>query len=117
MSKEKKDEDKSSQQSGMQSGMLGEAVKKLFTVGVTAAFMTEESIKAYLAELKLPKELLSVVIQGAQKSKDEVTNRVGKEVVGILQKIDFVKEASKFAENHKFKITAEIEVIKKNKDS
>ncbi len=113
MSKDKKDEDKSS----LQSGMLGEAVKKLFTVGVTAAFMTEESIKTYLAELKLPKELLSVVIQGAQKSKDEVTNRVGKEVVGILQKIDFVKEASKFAENHKFKITAEIEVIKKNKES
>ena len=104
---EKKDEDKST--------LLGDTVKKLFTVGVTAAFMTEESIKAYLAELKLPKELLNVVIQGAQKSKDEVTNRVGKEIAGILQKIDFVKEASKFAENHKFKVTAEIEVIKKDK--
>lgn len=109
MSKEKKIEDKST--------ILGETVKKLFTVGVTAAFMTEESIKAYLAELKLPKELLNVVIQGAQKSKDEVTNRVGKEVVGILQKIDFVKEASKFAENHKFKVTAEIEILKKDKES
>ncbi len=98
-----------------ESTLLGETVKKLFTVGVTAAFMTEESIKAYLAELKLPKELLNVVIQGAQKSKDEVTNRVGKEIAGILQKIDFVKEASKFAENHKFKVTAEIEVIKKDK--
>jgi hypothetical protein len=104
---EKKDEDKST--------LLGDTVKKLFTVGVTAAFMTEESIKAYLAELKLPKELLNVVIQGAQKSKDEVTNRVGKEIAGILQKIDFVKEASKFVENHKFKVTAEIEVIKKDK--
>lgn len=109
MAKEKKDDDKST--------ILGDTVKKLFTVGVTAAFMTEESIKAYLAELKLPKELLNVVIQGAQKSKDEVTNRVGKEVAGILNKIDFVKEASKFAENHKFKITAEIEILKKDKES
>lgn len=112
MSKDKKDEDKSSSLIG---DKLSETVKKLFTVGVTAAFMTEESIKSYLAELKLPKEILNLVIQGAQKSKDEVTQRVGKEVVGIIQKIDFVKEASKFAESHKFKITAEIEVIKKEK--
>lgn len=107
MSKDPKDDDKST--------LLGETVKKLFTVGVTAAFMTEESIKAYVADLKLPKEILNLVIQGAQKSKDEVTGRVSKEVVSILQKIDFVKEASKFAEGHKFKITAEIEVIKKDK--
>lgn len=107
MSKDRKDEDKST--------LIGDTVKKLFTVGVTAAFMTEESIKSYLEGLKLPKEILNLVVQGAQKSKEEVTNRVGREVVGIIQKIDFVKEASKFAENHKFKITAEIEVIKKEK--
>lgn len=94
--------------------LIGEAVKKLFTAGVTAAFMTEESVRTYLAELKLPKEILNVIVQGASKSKDEITNRVSKEVIGIIQKIDFVKEASRFAENHKFKITAEIEVLKKN---
>ena len=86
--------------------LIGEAVKKLFTAGVTAAFMTEESVRTYLAELKLPKEILNVIVQGASKSKDEITNRVSKEVIGIIQKIDFVKEASRFAENHKFKITA-----------
>lgn len=96
--------------------LIGEAVKKLFTAGVTAAFMTEESVRTYLAELKLPKEILNVIVQGASKSKDEITNRVSKEVIGIIQKIDFVKEASRFAENHKFKITAEIEVIKKNQN-
>ena len=31
----------------------------------------------------------------------------------LIQKIDFVKEFAKFAENHKFKITAEVEVLKK----
>ncbi|MNY50553.1 hypothetical protein D3C86_1860640 [compost metagenome] len=38
-----------------------------------------------------------------------------KEAVGIIQRIDFVKEFSKFAETHKFKITAEIDIIKKDK--
>ncbi len=44
--------------------LIGEAVKKLFTAGVTAAFMTEESVRTYLAELKLPKEILNVIVQG-----------------------------------------------------
>lgn len=100
-------------------GLLGDTVKKVFTAGVSAAFMSEEGIKSYLSELKLPKEALNMLIQGANKSKDEITQRVTKEVVGIIEKIDFVKEFSKFAETHKFKITAEIDIIKKDsgKDS
>ncbi|WP_413581609.1 hypothetical protein [Bdellovibrio sp. HCB288] len=95
-------------------GLLGDTVKKVFTAGVSAAFMSEEGLKSYLSELKLPKEALNLLIQGANKSKDEITQRVTKEVVGIIQKIDFVKEFSKFAETHKFKITAEIDIIKKD---
>jgi hypothetical protein len=95
-------------------GLLGDTVKKVFTAGVSAAFMSEEGIKSYLSELKLPKEALNLLIQGANKSKDEITQRVTKEVVGIIEKIDFVKEFSKFAETHKFKITAEIDIIKKD---
>lgn len=96
-------------------GLLGDTVKKVFTAGVSAAFMTEESLRTYLSELKLPKEALNLLIQSASKSKDEITQRVTKEAVGIIQKIDFVKEFSKFAETHKFKITAEIDIIKKDK--
>jgi hypothetical protein len=96
------------------STLIGEAVKKLFTAGVTAAFMTEESVRGYLADVKLPKEILNVIVSGAAKSKDELTNRVSKEIIAMVQKIDFVKEASRFAESHKFKITAEIEITKKD---
>lgn len=89
--------------------ILGETLKKVFTAGVTAAFMTEESVRAYLAELKLPKEILSLLLQQANKSKDEITGRVSKEVVSMIEKIDFAKEMTKFAETHKFKVTVEIE--------
>lgn len=93
--------------------LLGETIKKVFTAGVGAAFMTEEGIRNYLADLKLPKELLNLIIQSANKSKDEITQRISKEAVSVIQKIDFVKEFSKFAETHKFKITAEIDIVKK----
>lgn len=95
--------------------LLGDTVKKVFTAGVSAAFMTEESLRSYVGELKLPKEALNLLLQGAQKSKDEITDRVTKEITGLIQKVDFAKEVSKFAENHKFKITAEIEILKKEK--
>ncbi|MNK01266.1 hypothetical protein D3C87_190630 [compost metagenome] len=95
-------------------GVLGDTLKKVFTAGVSAAFMTEESIRSYLGDLKLPKEVLNVLLQSANKSKDEITQRVTKEIVGVVQKIDFVKEFSKFAETHKFKISAEIDIIKKD---
>ncbi|MCC6278448.1 MAG: hypothetical protein IT289_11090 [Oligoflexia bacterium] len=96
-----------------QSGPVLETVKKLFSVGLSAAFLTEESIRQYLGEVKLPKDVLGFVIQSANKGKEELVGRVSKEIGTILSKIDIVKEASKFAENHKFKVTAEIEIQKK----
>ena len=96
-----------------QGPILIETVKKLFSVGVGAAFMTEESIRNYLADLKLPKEVLGFILQSANKGKEELVTRVSKEIGGLLSHIDIVGEASKFAENHKFKITAEIEVTPK----
>ncbi len=99
--------------SGDLKGLLGDTVKKVFTAGVSAAFMTEESLRNYVSELKLPKEALNMLLQGANKSKEEMTQRVTKEIVNVIQKIDFVKEVSKFAETHKFKISAEIDIVKK----
>lgn len=93
---------------------LGETLRKLLTAGISAAFMTEESIRAYVSELKLPKDVVHLLLQGASKSKDELMNRVGKEVINMISKIDFVKEASRFAEEHKFRVSAEIEVVKKD---
>ena len=87
--------------------------KRLISAGIGAAFMTEESIRNYLTELKLPKDVLNVLLQGAQKSKDELMDRVGNEIIKIVHKIDFVKEASRFVEEHKFRISAEIDVVKK----
>lgn len=92
---------------------LGDALKKVFSVGVSAAFMTEEGIRKYLQDLKLPKEILEALLAGANRSKDEITNRVAKEINGIISKIDWVQELSKFAETHKFKVKAEIEIEKK----
>ena len=100
--------------SGDRGGPVSETIKKILTTGLSAAFMTEESIRSFVSELKLPKETLHLLLQGATKSKEELMNRVGNEIVKVISKIDFVKEASRFVEEHKFKISAEVEVLKKD---
>ncbi len=98
-------------------GLFGEALKKVFAAGIGAAFMTEENIRAYLAELKLPKEFLNLLLQQANRSKEELIQRVGKEVIQLVNKIDVVSEFAKFAETHRFKVTADIEIIRKETKS
>ncbi len=116
MSEKKNDDDlkdtgtESSEKNGIP---LMDTMKKIFSVGVGAAFMTEESIRSYLSDLKLPKEVLQLILNGANKGKEELVQRVGKEIGGLISHIDLVKEVSRFAETHKFKISAEIEVTPK----
>ena len=100
-----------------ESARLSDTFKKLLSAGIGAAFMTEEHIRNYVGELKLPKDVLNVLLAGASKSKEELLDRVGNEVIKIISKIDFVEEASRFVEEHKFRIQAEVEVVKKEKDS
>jgi hypothetical protein len=96
-----------------QGSRISELVKKLMVAGLGAAFMTEEAIRSQLTDLRLPKEVLNTILQGASKSKEELVQKVGNETMRLISKIDFVKEAARFAETHKFKIQAEIEIIKR----
>ena len=107
-------DDKEKKSDSESKNIMGETLKKVLSVGVGAAFMTEESIRTYLGDLKLPKEILGILLQSANKGKDEITQRVSKELINIVSKIDWIKEVSRFAETHKFKISAEIDIVKKN---
>lgn len=94
---------------------IGDTLKKLLAAGISGALLTEDVVRSYLADAKLPKEMLQLFIQGASRQKDEMQGKVTREISTLLKKIDWVKEVSRFAEQHKFKITAEIEITKKDK--
>ncbi len=91
----------------------GDVLRRVVGVGLGAAFMTEESVRSALSGINLPKDVLHSILQGANRSKEDIVNRIGNETIKLISKIDFVKEASRFVEEHKFRIQAEIEVVKK----
>lgn len=92
------DEDKKNGESLKTSEKLGEALKKIIASGSPS---------------EISKEIIGTVLGQALKAKDDITLKVSNEMITLVQKIDFVKEFSKFAETHKFKVSAEIEIIKK----
>ncbi|MBC7465755.1 MAG: hypothetical protein H7256_07170 [Bdellovibrio sp.] len=77
---------------------ISDTIKKIISAGSPA---------------EISKELIGTVLTQALKAKDDVSLKVTNEMIGLVRKIDFVKEFSKFAQNHKFKVTAEIEILKK----
>lgn len=96
---------------------LGKTLRKLVSAGISSAFLSEETIRAYLADARLPKDLLRLVLQGAQKSKEEITSRVTKEVSQMLEKVNWSEEASSFLAKHKIRVSAEFEFVAKEKES
>ena len=82
-----------------ESSKLGETLRKIISSG---------------SPTEISKEIISTVVGQALKAKDDVTLRVTNEMIALVRKIDFVQEFSKFAVNHKFKVTAEVEITKKD---
>lgn len=91
--------DKKNQKNSDHSNILTDTIKKLIASG---------------SPTEVSKEIISNVVSQALKAKDDITVRVSNEMITLVQKIDFVKEFSKFAETHKFKISAEVEILKKD---
>ena len=92
---------------------ISDIIKRLFAVGSSAAFLTEEGIKAALGDIKLPKELLKPLLDSAMSSKQQILNRVSQEVaaemIKMINSTDFQKNVLKFLETHRFKMNIEIE--------
>ncbi len=96
-------------------GKLGDLVKKVLTTGVTAAFMTEESVRALLKDLPLPKDMMGSLVENAKNTKTEFVASIKTELKSYLDKIDLSKEFDKVAEKYDFEVKATISLKKKNK--
>lgn len=96
-------------------GKIEGILKKVLTTGVTAAFMTEESVRALLKDVPLPKDILGGLLENAKNTKTEFVAGVKNELKTYLDKIDITKEIEKIVEKYDFQINATISLKKKKK--
>lgn len=87
---------------------IGEMMKDIALGGLATYFMTEDAIRGYLKELKLPKELVGQMLDGASKKKDDFYGLLVKEFGKMLSKVDLTKEISRFMETHHINVSAKV---------
>ena len=101
--------EKESKSSGIES-----IIKKVVSVGVGAAFMTEESVKKILEDLPLPKEILSGLVQNAKGAKEDFTNGIREELRSYLGKVDAAKLATDILDRYDVEVEAKFKFKKKS---
>ena len=95
----------------------GDLLKKAITVGLGAAFLTEEGIRSLVGELKLPKELVTNLLQQANSTRSEFLGKFSQEVLEKIQsKIDPVELVTEVLRKNDIELTIKIKVNPK-KDS
>ena len=87
----------------------GQVVREVALAGLATVFMTEDSVKKYIKELKIPKELVQMLLENVGKKKDDLYGVIGREVGQFLSKIDAGKEISKLLQGYKIKLSVTFE--------
>lgn len=88
--------------------------KKLMTVGVGTFFLTEETLRTLVSEFKLPKEIVSGLLDGAKNVRKEFMQNVVSEIMSkISDKTDPGQILADFLKKNE--VTFEIKVKVKDK--
>jgi polyhydroxyalkanoate synthesis regulator phasin len=91
-------------------------IKKVVSVGVGAAFMTEESVKKILEDLPLPKDIVTGLVQNAKGAKEDFTNGIREELRNYLTKVDASKIATDILDRYDVEVEAKFKFKKKKED-
>jgi hypothetical protein len=96
-------------------GTLSEMARKILLTGLGAIFMTEESIRNAISEMKLPKEAMGYVLDQAKKQKDDLVSVVADEVARFFSKIKVHEEIQKALSSLQVHIDARLSFSPKGK--
>ena len=94
---------------------ITDVIKKVVSIGVGAAFMTEDAVKTILSDLPLPKDIITGLIQNAKGAKKEFSEGIRSEVRDYLKKLDMTKVVQNTLENYDFDVKATVSLRKKDK--
>lgn len=85
--------------------------RRILTLGLGAYFLTEDTVRRYVKDAKIPRNIAQGIVANASKGKDELYGFVARELSGFLKQMDLQAELDRFVRSHKVRINAEIEFI------
>jgi len=94
-----------------------ELMKKVLTVGVGALFLTEESLRALVSDFKLPKELLSAILESANKMKGDFLKNLSADLMSqLVSKVDVSKLIKELIAQNEIEMKVHINLKPKKSD-
>ena len=96
--------------------LISDVIKKVVSVGVGAAFMTEEAVKNVLADIPLPKDIVTGLVQNAKGAKEDFIKSVREEFKSYLEKLDSKNVADHVIKNYDIKVDATFKFVPKEKE-
>ena len=105
MSEHKKEKEKES--------LVTDVLKKAISLGVGAAFMTEDAIKSVVNEIHLPKDILNGLIQNAKATKEDLINSIREEMKARLAAVDPAHLVEQMLENYDVEVKATLKFKRK----
>ena len=96
---------------------ISDIIKKVVSVGVGAAFMTEDAVKNILSDLPLPKDIVSGLLQNAKSAKEDFSTTIRDELRIHLSKVDPKILMEELVENYDIEFNTKVSFKKRDDDS
>lgn len=96
------------------SRMLGDLARRALMTGIGAVFMSEETLKSSLGEMKLPKEAMGYVVAQADRTKKEIVAAIARETREFLSKLEVDKMLARALVGNTIEISTRIRVVPKD---
>ncbi|NBX92035.1 MAG: hypothetical protein EBQ85_02250 [Proteobacteria bacterium] len=113
MSDQKETHEENAEEVSGEKPWWSEVIKDVTATGLATLFMTEEGVRSYLREKKLPKELTQLLLDSFHRRKDGFYEMLTREFGKVLAKVDLTKEMQKFLENHEIDVHAKVSFKKR----
>lgn len=114
MSEDKRSESQEHEERAKLGAKAGDMLKKAITVGLGAAVLTEESIRALVGELKLPKELVANLLAQAKETRSEFLGKFSTDLLERVQsRVDPVALVNEVLRKNDIELSIKIKVTPK----
>jgi len=90
---------------------ISDYIKRAVLAGIGAVFMTEEGVRGFLGDLKLPKQTAQFVLNHVAKTKEDLFRVVTSEIRGFLESTQLSEELKKVLTSISLEISTKVRFI------
>jgi hypothetical protein len=95
---------------------FSDLIRRAVVAGAGALFMTEEGIRSFLSDLKLPKEAVQFVVNQVAKTKEDLFNVLSRELREFLESTNLADEVQRVLASTSLEISTTVRFVP-NQDS